>query len=190
MKTLLLCGYRNRTEDEIALGVGLNEALDTLIDQRIMELRDMGFSVVSVIAGAHSDDQLRRCRTIQDTELVFDDSPAVNLLSNTRAGLKAAPLEACFVLPVEIPPPPVETWKFLLNEYAKIGFGTKHGVLQVVEPILGALWHHGFPLLITREGNKVLENTPELQSVVDTRLNFLQVPYTIDGDLAPSANPL
>jgi hypothetical protein len=190
MRTLLLCGYRTRDENEVALGVGRDDNGETLIDRRIVQLRALGLDVVCVLAGANADEQLRYCRTIQDTELVFDTNEPMSLLSNTRAGSFAVPGDACFAIPVEVVPPPAETWGFLLNEYGKLGFGTKHGILQAVDPIQGAPWHFGFPLLITREGTKILTKTPDLRSLVDTRLKYLQLPLGNDLGLAQGATPL
>jgi hypothetical protein len=98
------------------------------------------------------------------------------LISNTRSGVFAAPGEACFVLPVEVPVPPHEVWTFLYNEYGKAGFGARLALLQAVQALnQEAPWHFGFPLLLTRFGGQLLRETPDLRSLLDTRLNYLHL---------------
>jgi hypothetical protein len=175
MKTLLLCGYRAHDNHELALGV--SQSGESLIDQRIQELLQMGHDLICVVGGAEADKQLRHCRNIQLTELVYDTNEPGTLLSNTRSGVFAAPGEACFVLPLEIPPPPPEVWTFLRNEYGKAGFASPHAMLQATltngEPVTSH--HFGFPLLLTRFGGQLLRETPDLRGLLDDRLKYLRL---------------
>lgn len=165
MKALLLCGYRALDPHETALGLECDPSGLTLIDRRIDELQSLNMKVVTVLGGETADEQLRHSRRIADTEMVF--SMGRNLLSNVREGLFALSGEACFILPVEIPPPPSATWKMLLNAYAQLGFHTEECCLQT------ANCH--FPLLLTRQGCQKLQDTTDLSSLVDARLKYLHL---------------
>ena len=190
MKTLLLCGYRAGDNAENPIGVERDIDGQTVIDRRILQLRELGHDIIAVLAGATADEQLRQCRLIQTTELAFDISePAGTLLSNTQAGALATNGEGFYVLPAEIPVPSPAIWNFLLNEYGKLGFATNECLLQAVTP-QGAPWQFGFPLLVTRNGNKLLRNTPELKSLVDARLKSLQLEFKPHAELEPVSKPL
>lgn len=172
MKTLLLCGYRPKDETELALGVSRETPQFNLIERRLAQLRELDHQVICVVSGADADAQLRHCPSMQDAELIFDTGDPISLLSNARSGIFAAPREAYFVLPLEIAPPPPDIWAFLKNEYGKVGFATPLALIQAVAPVEGAPCHHGFPLLLTRTGAKLLQETPDLQSLVDPRLPY------------------
>jgi hypothetical protein len=189
MKTLLLCGYRNSEQDEDILGLERDADGVTLIDRRIGQLRALDHQVVCVLAGSHADEQLRQSRLIEDCELVFDTNEPCNLISNTRSGAFVCDGEACFIWPIEIPPPPIAVWNFLRNEYGKVGFATSHAFLQTVSP-QGAPCHFGFPLLMTREGGKVLRKLSDLRSLVDTRLKTLHLEFDVEAELEPAVKPL
>ncbi len=174
MKTLLLCGYRPPDENELALGVGVKRGPGglSLLDQRIVQLTELGHELICVVNGASSDIQLRHSEKLPTTELVFDTNEPGTLISNTRSGVFAAPGEAFFVLPLEVPPPAPAAWAFLQNEYGKVGFGASHAMLQTPS---GQGTHYGFPLLLTRFGAKQLRDTPELRSLIDLRLKYLHL---------------
>ena len=172
MKTLLLCGYRLKDDSELALGVKRETPQLNLIEHRLRQLREFDQEVICVVSGADADAQLRHCPAIQNAELIYDTNDPISLLSNARAGIFAAPREAYFVLPLEVPPPPPEVWAFLKNEYGKAGFATPLALIQAVASVEGAPCHHGFPLLLTRTGAKLLQETPDLRSLVDPRLPY------------------
>src|SRR2546423_43997 len=126
MKVLLLCGYRPTDSLEPVLGLARDENGATLIDQRIVALRELGLEIVTVLGGRTADEQLRQSRCIQYTDLAFDTSESPSLLNNTLAGhaVMTGTSEAYFVMPVEVPLPPQELWHFLINAYAKAGYNT------------------------------------------------------------------
>jgi len=175
MKTLLLCAYRPL--ETYPLGLERDSAGATLIDRRIYQLRELEHDIICVVGGASADRQLRECHAIADTELAFDESVQPGLLSNSREGLKLLREEACFILPVEIAPPPPQVWKSLSEELARTGLGTKHAFLRAsADP---APWH--FPLLVTTYGAKRLLETADLTSLADARLNALEIPLRNAG---------
>ncbi len=183
MKTLLLCGYRDCDDADEAVGIDRSTDDKTLIDRRITQLRQLGFDVVCVLAGNRADVQLRQCKSIESCDLVFDtNEPHCNLISNLRAGTFHLENEGAFVLPVEIPVPDQMQWRFLLNEYGRSGFGQRTTFLQL-RPTLGAPCQYGFPLLLTREGAKFLRDTPNLTSLVDSRLQYRQLEIETEQDI-------
>lgn len=165
MKALLLCGYRTLDPSENALGLERDAEGRTLIDRRIQQLQSYGLTVVTVLAGDSADEQLRHSRMIAQTEMAFANGR--NILANVKEGLALLKEEACFALPVEVEPPPQEVWKFLLNEYGKLGFATEQCCLQT------SMCH--FPLLLTHSGCQTLQNTEDLSSLVDARLKYVHL---------------
>ncbi len=188
MKTLILCGYRTAENEEAALGLERDAAGDTLIDRRIHQLRALGLEAVCVLAGRGADAQLRGSRLIENAELVFDTADHCSLASNVRAGAFTLDTQAAFILPVEIPPPALEIWNYLRNEYGKAGFATPHAFLQAVSQ--GAPCHFGFPLLLTRNGGKLLRESEQMLNLVDPRLQTLQLEYPPEAALEPSRQAL
>jgi len=186
MKTLLLCAYRNRDENERPLGLETGEDGLTLIERRIDHLHRYGLEVVCVLAGADADEQLRRCPRIANTELAFDDGPELSLMSNIRAGLPVCEGEPCLVLPLEIPVPPARDVKRIVEEWGRAGMGDQ---ISLVKMEAGASSPHGFPLLVTRFGAKQLAGLPDLKTLVDTRLKYLHVSPPGDLSLASPAKP-
>lgn len=181
MKVILLCGYRTNDNSEEALGLDRDEDGVTLIDRRIQQLCGLGLEVICVLSGHSAEKQLRHCTRIANVELAYDDESENCLASNIRAGLGAVEDDGCFVLPVEIPIPPAKVWQDLKEEWRKVRFDTDYAVLQPSERE-GAPCQFGFPLLITRSGNQVLRDTPQIRSLVDARLKYLR--------LAPLAKPI
>jgi len=182
MTVLLLCGYRNCDPHEPALGADV-------LDQRILELRRLGLSVICVLAGQHADEQLRLCRRIADTELVFDTHEEPNLATNLKAGLAATDGAGCFVLPLEVPCPPKAAWETLRESWRQNGFHTSTSIYQLADS-QGAPSHLGFPLLVTRSGNKTIQEMQGFRSLVDTRLKYLHLSESMSSDLASLDFPL
>ena len=183
MKVLLLCGYRISDHEQIPLGLERTSSGECLIDRRIDELQAQGFEVICVLAGHSSEQVLRESRRLADVELVFDtNAEQASLASNLQAGLAATAGEGCFALPLEVPCPPPEAWASLRERWRREGFHTDISVFQLVAP-LGAPWHFGFPLLISRKGNARIRASHGFVSLVDTRLKYA-------GTLAPTLNPL
>lgn len=182
MTILLLCGYRDREESEMAL-------FHAHVDNKIRHLKWMGYEVICVLAGAHADDQLRHCRRIADCELVFDTTDNPNLASNLKAGLAGTDGAGCFVLPVEVPSPSPETFAILKEAWRTKGFLTETHVYQLVSDE-GAPCHYGFPLLVTRKGNVAVKEMQEFRSLLDTRLKYLQLVESEYAALATSELPL
>ncbi len=183
MTILLLCGYRERDEAE-------EKALfHTHLDDQIRNLRGLGFNVICVLAGAHADDQLRFCRRITETELVFDTSDNPNLASNLKAGLAGTDGAGCFALPVEVPCPSREAFTILREVWRTRGFHTETNIYQLVSDE-GAPSHYGFPLLITRSGNTLIKEMPGFRSLLDTRLKYLQLGESEHAGLASLEFPL
>lgn len=181
MKVILLCGYRTEDSSEEALGLERDEDGVTLIDRRIQQLGALGLEIICVLSGNSADRQLRHCTRIANVELAYDDDAETCLASNLRAGLAAVEDDGCFVLPIEIPCPPSETWENLKELWRKVRFENEYAALQLAESE-GALCQYGFPLLITQQGNQVLRDTPQIRSLVDARLKYLR--------LAPQAKPI
>lgn len=189
MKVLLLCGYRTSENREDALGLAREANGQRTIENRIQELSRLGFEVITVLAGAHADEQLRLCPRIANTELAFDTSDQVDLASNLKAGLAATDGEGCFVLPVEVPLPGPELWRFLNQEWGRQGFHTPTQVYQAIHPE-GAPWHFGFPLLITRSGNGHIRQLTNFRSLLDPRLRYTQLVYLHQSEVAPESKAL
>jgi CTP:molybdopterin cytidylyltransferase MocA len=181
MKALLLCGYRASDHQEEPLGLRRDENGLTLIDHRIQQLHQIGLEIVCVVSGATADEQLRHCTQIAKVELVYDDDSEACLASNVRAGLTAVAEEGCFVIPLEVPCPPPEMWRFLKEEWRKVRFDSPYAVLQA-RKVEGTPFHFGFPLVITRRGHQLIRDNPDIRSLVNTRLEFLH--------LAPDENPI
>ena len=188
MKTIVLCSYRSSDHNEDALGLERDANGVSLLDRRIFQLRALGLSPVCVLAGNRADDQLRGARLLASADLVFDTNDPCSLISNTRAGAFTCDGEAAFVLPLEVPPPPLEIWNFLRNEYGKVGFATPYAFLQAVSQ--GAPCHFGFPLLLTRQGGRALRETSDLKSLLDSRLLTLQLEYQPEAALEPLSRAL
>lgn len=167
MRAVILCGYRGLDEGEEALGLQRNASGKTLLEVQIETLTAMRFDVTCVLSGNMADEQLRACRRLGEVEMVFDDAKNPSLLSNAREGAKSEHLEACFMLPVEIPAPPREVWDFLRGVYNKGGHDTMESAFQT-----GA---SGFPLLFTRRGVEQLQKIADLKSLLDPRLAYLPV---------------
>jgi hypothetical protein len=110
------------------------------------------------------------------------------LASNFKAGLKAAPGEAFFTLPVDIPAPPVEAWSLLRDAWRALPGESDVSMLQVITA-QGAPWHFGFPLLCTRAGNELLTQITDFQSFLDVRLKYQHVVFHHESDLAPAQKP-
>lgn len=189
MKTLLLCGYRSSDNNEDILGIQRDENHQRLLDLQIQQLSNLGFEVITVLSGEHADEQLRVCPRIANTELVFDTSDSPTLASNLRAGLGATDDEGCFVLPVEIKPPSADVWRFLIQEWHKQGFNAPISILQAAT-VEGAPWHFGFPLLITRTGNRELRKLQNLLSLSDSRLSYLHPVFQLEATLATGPKAL
>ncbi len=189
MKVLLLCGYRTSENSEDALGLAREADGQRALDNRIQELSRLGFEVITVLAGAQADEQLRLCPRIANTEMVFDTSDHVNLASNLKAGLAATDSEGCFVLPVEVPMPAPELWRFLNQEWGRQGFHTETQVFQAVDA-QGAPWHFGFPLLLTKAGNHHVRKLTGFLSLVDPRLSYSQLVYLPQSEVAPEGKAL
>ncbi len=171
MKVLLLCGYRSSSQIDEVPGLARDPSGQYLIDGHIQKLTRLGFEVVCVVAGPSADLQLRRCPRIANAELVFDTTDTPNVASNIKAGLEATEGEGCFAIPVEIPPPDLEVWHFLRENWRQRGFHHPACVFQVVDS-QGAPHHFGFPLLITRAGNKLIRETADFRSLADPRLDY------------------
>lgn len=189
MKAILLSGYRTSENNEEALGIGRDQSGQRTIDRHIHQLSQLGFEVVCVLSGAHADEQLRLCPRIANTELVFDTSDHVGLASNAKAGLGATDGEGCFIIPVEVTPPSGELWRFINQEWRRLGFQVESSVLQAVDPE-GAPWHFGFPLLVTRKGNQLIREMTNFRSLTDPRLNYHHLVYQTEGILAPQSKAL
>ena len=183
MKTLLLCGYRRSENGESILGLERDESHQRLLDRQIHDLSKLGFEVITVLSGDHADEQLRVCPRVANTELVFDTTPGPTLATNLRAGLAATDDEGCFVLPVEIPAPPADLWRFLVQEWHRQGFNAPVTLIQAADTE-GAPWHFGFPLLITRTGNRELRKLQNLLSLSDPRLSYLHPVFQLEATLA------
>lgn len=191
MKTLLLAGYRTHDEGEIALGLQRDENNVTLIDRRIGELRALGYGVVIVLAGQNADEQLRLCPRIAEAELVYDTNDhEANLATNMKAGLLACPGEACFVLPVEVAAPEWKYWAFIRGSWRTHIFHEPAAALQVSLKGAPPQLQYGFPLLVTRHGNRQIARADGLVSLHDARLKYLHLEYSEEANLALQEKPL
>ena len=191
MKVMLLCGYRTCEESETGLGLSRDENGVTLIDQRIRQLGELGLEVLTVLAGQGADEQLRACHHIQEAEIACDNNSQLSLLSNVKAGAEILADEAFLLLPLEIPFPPQVLWKFLINEHGKAGFNTPSGVIQAIDSEQGAPKYFGFPLLVTRQGTRLLQDdSVQLTDLTDARLKYHQPVYSEEASLAHPQKPL
>jgi hypothetical protein len=159
MSVVLLCGYREREEGEIAL-------FYSVLDTRIRDLKRMNFEVVCVLSGAYAEDQLRHCKRIADCELVFDTQENPNLATNLKAGLAGTDGAGCFVLPVEIPPPAPQEWETLREGWRMRGFLTETSIYKA------AASQYGFPILVTRKGNSTIRELTGFRTLLDERLRY------------------
>jgi hypothetical protein len=174
MKAILLSGYRSSEFNDPALGTDLLPTGERRLDNQIQQLQALGFEVICVVSGPDAEEQLRHCARIADTELVFDTNDNVSLASNLKAGLAATNGEGCFVIPVEIAAPPADVWRFLNQEWRRIGFTVDAPVIQATDA-QGAPWHSGFPLIITRRGNELIRKMTSFHSLTDPRLSYLHL---------------
>lgn len=159
MSVVLLCGYREREADEKAL-------FYSVLDNRIRDLKRMGFDVVCVLSGAYADEQLRHCPRISECDLVFDTQEFPNLATNMKAGLAGTDGSGCFVLPVEIPVPKAEEWEALREGWRVRGFLTETSIYKA------AASQFGFPLLVTRKGNTTIREMTGFRTLLDERLRY------------------
>ncbi|MGE0528524.1 MAG: hypothetical protein AB7G93_04150 [Bdellovibrionales bacterium] len=192
MKVLLLCGYRPLHNNAVPLGMDPDPSGESiLLDHQLIGLRGLGLSPVCVLSGPGADDLLRSSRCLSDAELVYDtNADEVGLASNVKAGLAAATGEGCFILPVEIPLPPPPVWIHLKESWRREGLHTSSShILQLVKDS-GEPWGLGFPLLVTRKGNDVIQSLSPFRSLVDTRLKYLAVSIRREADLASTENAL
>ncbi len=189
MKVLLLAGYRTSDNSEEPLGIERDTGGQRLLDARIHQLSQLGLEVITVLSGQHADDQLRLCPRIANTELVFDTSDHVCLASNVKQGLAAVGPEGCYVLPVEITPPPADVWRLLRQEWGRMGFHTESAVFQAIDA-QGAPWHFGFPLLVTTAGNNLISKISDFRSLTDPRVPYCQVIFEAQSEVARPAKAL
>lgn len=182
MKILLLCGYR--INDDLSAPLGLD-----VLDARISELQGLGGEVYIVMSGPTADQYLVESKKIHDCELVYDTNSQPSLTTNLRAGLTAVADHNVFVVPVELPVADTAVWKMLLEEGRRVQFSTETDVVQAIT-YKGAPYHYGFPLFITRQGNKRIQEFTDLQGLIDARLRYLHQVYQHEADLAVPGNPL
>jgi hypothetical protein len=179
MKTILLAGYR------AALGLERDANGELLIDVKIRELQRLSYEVICVLAGNDADEVLRASRYLMNVELVFDTNDAeATLATNLKAGLAATEGEGCFCIPLEVPTPEAAAWHFLREGWRREGFLTSSSVFQL-STSQGAPWQFGFPLLVSRSGNKLIRSLQGFTTLVDTRLKYQQLNL-----IAPVENPL
>jgi hypothetical protein len=167
MKVLLLCGYRPKSK----IGLQKNAAGQTLLDVRIEQLQAMKMNPVVVLSGGQADELLRESRLLSTCELVFDvhDNEAT-LFTNLKSGLKITD-DAVFMIPLEIDPPAETDWKHLKTQLLREGFLTSFHAFQLADE-KGTPTHHGFPLLISAVGNKVIQDLKEPKGLTDSRLRY------------------
>lgn len=175
MKLLLLAGYRQPLKSELALGISAHSQEASVLSKQIKKISSLGFELVVVLAGPQSEVQLRKCLELADCELAFDTSPKPNLFTNLRGGL-ATTEEASLVLPVDIELTDKKVTDFLIREHAREGARTPFSIIQATDS-QGAPWQMGFPLLVTRNGNKLIQDTEDMVMVTDPRVLFLRHPY-------------
>lgn len=183
MTTLLLCGYRfyadsDSDSDSLGqpiLGLSQNAQGKTQIERRIAELRSFGSPVICVLAGASADEQLRMCPRLADVELAYDNhGKNVTLMTNLLTGIEQTRQDSYMILPVEVPCPDRQTWNWLVTMSESTAIPEKSCLIQAVTA-QGAPWHFGFPLILTRSGQRRLRRFEELTSLADPRLNTWQV---------------
>ena len=175
MKLIILAGYRSPHFNENAVGISSHREGPHLLAEQIKKISSFGFEVVVVLAGEQSETQLRQCPELAECELAFDTAVKPTLFTNLRGGL-ATTSEASLALPVDILLSDKSVTDFLIREHAREGARTKHCIIQVCDA-QGAPWQAGFPILVTRQGNKVIQDTVDLSSLTDARVTYLRTPY-------------
>jgi hypothetical protein len=173
MKAILLAGYRTPQKHEGPVGSSIEANGKSQLSNQILAWKNFGCEVVVILAGAQADEQLRTCKELIDVELAFDTTAHPNLISNLRAGMHTTE-DGAFIFPIELPFPGHEICQFLKAEFAKAGFRTPHALLQALD-VQGAPWQDGFPLLVTRVGNKLIRNHDDLTGLIDPRLSYLRL---------------
>lgn len=177
MKAIILCGYRQDPDRPLGL-----DGETPKIERVLRELISFGLEPVVVTAGDQADEQLRACPRIADGLLVFDRTPEANLASNLQAGLAAIDGESSYVFPVEIPVPPRALWQSLSQELWRVGFEAPDTAIQALDNS-GAPCHYGFPLLITRSGNKFIQTLSNFLSLTDPRLQYRHLKLDLEFGL-------
>lgn len=179
MKTLLLAGYRALDPNEPALGLKTTDDGTLFLDQQIAALFALGADVITVVSGPQADEQVRLSQLMAETELVFDtNNELLSLASNLKAGLTAAPGDACFVLPIEVPVPSANLWNQVKESWRQ------GGPLAPVHVITPTLTGAPFPLLVTPRGNRLIRDLTGFKSLLDTRLSYLHQADGTDAVLA------
>lgn len=175
MDVLLLAGYK-RDCAQIAL---------KKLDQQILNLQSIGLNPVVILSGTEADEVIRQSQPLRTCELVFDTNEPqdVSLMTNLKSGIQVVS-QTCFVLPLEIPPPPKEIWVALKRAFQETGFTTKTAFIQLSDRE-GAPWHWGFPLYITRLGRHLLLQEENLHTLTDPRLTYFNTVYEMPEALAP-----
>lgn len=167
MQCILLAGYRQSTTDDL-LGFKETENGSFQLREAIRGLKASGHQVTVVLSGNVADEQLLRCREIMNCELVFDThGDEANLMTNVRSGLEAVD-NHCFIFPVELTLPPPEVWKGLLAQLQMAGYATASHIFR-------SEFGHHFPLLLTRKGREVILDDTQINSFLDTKLNYIDV---------------
>jgi len=167
MEVILLSGYRPNLE----IGQSRMENGVLWLDYQIQSLQQMGLSPIVVLSGTNADDVLRVARHLETCELVFDTNDnGSTLYTNLRAGLRATK-DACFAMPVEVPTPGETHWRFLKQELVNLGLRTPHHVIHM-PPHEGAVWHYGFPLLVTASGNQTIQRLENGTGLTDERIRY------------------
>jgi hypothetical protein len=166
VEVLLLSGYRPHP-----IGLKKLSSGELLLDHQICSLKEMGLTPVVILSGNHADDVLRTSRELESCELVFDaNDDQSTLYTNLRAGLHITK-DACFALPVEVPTPEQVHWRQLKAELVNLGLLTSHHVIHH-PPAEGAVWHYGFPLLVTALGNKIIQQLENGTGLADERILY------------------
>jgi hypothetical protein len=166
MEVILLSGYRPHP-----IGTKKLENGEVWLDYQIRLLQEMGLTPVVVLSGRHADETLRVARHLESCELVFDTNENQSTLyTNLRAGLKVTS-EACFALPIEVPTPSQDHWHQLKGELLNVGLRTAHHVIHM-PPHEGAVWHYGFPLLVTAFGNQMIQKMEDGTGLTDERIRY------------------
>jgi hypothetical protein len=175
MKILLLAGYRTPVGKEIPVGLHVDGNGQSILSSQIIQWSNIGFEVVTILAGPQAEEQIRKCRELDNIEIAFDTTANPTLISNLSAGLYTTE-ESALVQPVELPFPGRAVCSFLKNESGKIIARSPHTFLQAVDD-KGAPCHMGFPLLVTRSGNQLIRSLDDLSGLNDPRLNYLKIPF-------------
>lgn len=188
MRTIILAGYRQADAESCPWLVPA-EGKTTLLEKQIQLARIITPRPVVVLAGALADEALRRCRSLEACELVFDTyDNASTLLTNLRSALYLG-MEPAIVLPAEWSFGDLQILQYMTNAVIRDGLKAPYHILQGMDEN-GQLYNQGLPIIITYRGCEEVMRNKNLTGLADSALQYASIAVAPAQPLASAGDHL